>query len=618
MLLQFQGGLKMQHPGTKALISSLTLALLSGSCATGNLSNYPQIPESEGHITGKLGPEAAEIPAPVKSTGFVPPPKAVEKAETYSVVVNEVPAKELLFALARDTKQNIDVDPAIQGLVTLNAVNETLPAILERISRQVDIRYKMEGSTLVVTRDTPYFKTYPVNYVNLTRNTTSTDSVSGQIVGVGAAPGTSGGGAQQASATGSANYSSTSVTSTSNNNFWDVLKENIRSILNATHAQSLSAEEKAMRAEALRAAQDQRLQEAGAVARAGTGADKLYATAFGGPTPSLTGDVKDDIVVNQVAGTVSVFGTEKQHSLVQQYLDGVSDASRRQVLIEASVVDVTLSDEYQGGVDFSKIGNWTITQSLINPLAAPGVTPPPFTQINYAVAGNTNINSTIQLLEQFGKTRVLSSPKLMALNNQTALLKVVENVVYFSVTAVPAVLSTSSTTVTQQTFNTQAQTVPIGLVMSVTPQIDQNGMVTLIVRPTITTAPTSVQDPNPALVTTSINSLTGKVTTSVIPNLVPQVITQEMESVLQVGSGQIVVLGGLMQDNVQRNQNAVPGLSKIPFIGEFFSFRDNKVSKEELLVFLRPTVIANPSLDSDELKFFKRFLPKPETTGSNQ
>ena len=606
----------MQHPSRSALISCLTLAFLSGSCATGNLSNYPQIPQSEGHITGKLGPEAGEIPAPVKTTGFVPPPKAVEKAETYSVVVNEVPAKELLFALARDTKQNIDVDPGIHGLVTLNAVNETLPAILERISRQVDIRYKMEGNTLVVAPDTPYFKTYFVNYVNLTRNTTSANSVSGQISGGGAAPG-AGGAAQPSAAAGAANYSSTNVTSTSNNNFWEVLRENVRSILNATHAQSLSAEERTARAEALRAEHDERLQEAGAVARAGTGADKLYSTAFGA-TPSLPGDVKDDIVVNQVSGTVSVFATEKQHALVQQYLDGVFDAARRQVLIEASVVDVTLSDEYQGGVDFSKIGNWTITQALISPLAAPGTTPPPFTQINYAVAGNTNINSTIQLLEQFGKTRVLSSPKLMALNNQTALLKVVENVVYFSVTAVPAVLSTSSTTVTQQTFNTTAQTVPIGLVMSVTPQIDPNGMVTLIVRPTITTAPTSVQDPNPALVTTSINSITGKVTTSVIPNLVPQVRTQEMESVLQVGSGQIVVLGGLMQDNVQRNQNAVPGLSKIPFVGEFFSFRDNRVSKEELLVFLRPTVITNPSLDSDELKFFKRFLPKPETTGANQ
>ena len=91
-----------------------------------------------------------------------------------------------------------------------------------------------------------------------------------------------------------------------------------------------------------------------------------------------------------------------------------------------------------------------------------------------------------------------------------------------------------------------------------------------------------------------------------------------MESVLQVGSGQIVVLGGLMQDIEQRNQNVVPFLGKLPLIGELFSFRNNKVTKSELMVFLRPTVITNPSLDSDELKFFKRFLPQPETSDAIQ
>lgn len=595
----------MQYHCLLRFFFSMSLALLFSGCA----ANYPQIPQSEGHISATLAPEAGGIPAPVKTTAFMPPPKAAEKPQTYSVVVNEVPAKELLFALARDTKQNIDIHPGIQGLVTLNAVNETLPAILERIARQVNIRYKLEGDTLVVTPDTPYFKSYNVDYVNLARNTTSNDSVSGQISS--GATGGTGGGTQ--SAAGGANYSSTNVTSTSNNNFWEVLKENLRSILNATRAQSQSAEDKAARAEAFLAAREERLQQAGAVARAGAGADKLYATAFSGG-PAVAGDVKDDIVLNPVAGTVSVMATEKQHSLVQQYLNGVTEASQRQVLIEASIVEVTLSDQYQAGVDFSKIGNWTINQTL----TTLSTVAPPITTIAYNVGGSTNINSTITLLETFGKTRVLSSPKMIALNNQTALLKVVENVVYFSVTAVPAVLSTTTAAaVQQQTFNTTAQTVPLGLVMSVTPQINENGMVTLIVRPTITTAPTSVQDPNPGLIVTTRTAL-GATQTQAIPNLVPQVRTQEIESVLQVGSGQIVVLGGLMQDTETRKRNSIPGLGKLPLIGDLFSFRDDKVTKSELIVFLRPTVITNPSLDSNELKFFKRFLPQPETSGANQ
>ncbi|MGH8754143.1 MAG: secretin N-terminal domain-containing protein, partial [Burkholderiales bacterium] len=372
----------MQHSSAQPFLSYFSLALLLSGCAT-DLSNYPHLPQSEGHITAKPAPEAGEIPAPVKTTAFLLPPKAAEKLQTYSVVVNEVPAKELLFALARDTKQNIDIHPGIQGLVTLNAVNETLPAILERIARQVNIRYKLEGDTLVVTPDTSYFKTYNVDYVNLSRNTTSNNSVSGQISAAGTGPG----GTAQPAAGGAANYSSTNVTSTSNNNFWEVLKDNIRSILNATHAQALSAEDKAARAEALLAAREERVQQAGAVARAGAGADKLFATAFSGATPAVPGDVKDDIVVNPVAGTVSVFATEKQHSLVQQYLNGVTEASQRQVLIEASIVEVTLSDRYQAGVDITKIGNWNINQAL----STLSTSAPPFTTVAYSVAGSTNL-----------------------------------------------------------------------------------------------------------------------------------------------------------------------------------------------------------------------------------
>ena len=96
-------------------------------------------------------------------------------------MVHEVPVKELLLALARDTKENIDIHPGLQGLVSLNAIDETLPAILDRISRQVNMRYRVEGRTIVVSPDTPYLKTYKVDYVNMTRDTTSTIAVSGQI-----------------------------------------------------------------------------------------------------------------------------------------------------------------------------------------------------------------------------------------------------------------------------------------------------------------------------------------------------------------------------------------------------------------------------------------------------
>jgi len=223
-----------------------------------------------------------------------------------------------------------------------------------------------------------------------------------------------------------------------------------------------------------------------------------------------------------------------------------------------------------------------------------------------------DVSATIRLLEQFGNTRVLSSPKLMALNNQTALLKVVDNVVFFHIEA--DTVSGTSGSATTTTFTTTAQTVAVGVVMSVLPQVTDSGAVNLTVRPTISRISSTVQDPNPAL--RAVTGPSGQVISPAIPNLVPQVQVREMESVLQAGSGQTIILGGLMQDSVRRDRDAVPVLGRPGSpVGDLFSYRDEAVSKSELVIFLKPTVISNPSLDSDELKFFRRFLPMIDPSG---
>ena len=203
-----------------------------------------------------------------------------------------------------------------------------------------------------------------------------------------------------------------------------------------------------------------------------------------------------------------------------------------------------------------------------------------------------NIAASINLLKQFGDTKVLSSPKLAVLNNQTAVLKVVDNLVYFTVQA----QQTTGTTTNQPftTVTTTPNTVPVGVVMSVTPQINDTGNVNINVRPTITSLIRYVPDPNPQIPTNQ-----G----------VPEIRTREMESLLQINSGSTAVLGGLMQDEIQRNSDQVPGLSKIPGIGNVFKGRSDLSKKTELVIFLRPTVITNPSLESDELQSYKQYLP---------
>ena len=594
---------KMRGAAVYAAIACALMLTLLGGCSY----KRSVLPQSEGHITAPAAkPMLDNVPPPARVSSFVPAPKPAVKPPTYSVVVNEVPVKELLLALARDTRQNIDIHPGLSGLVSLNAINETLPAILERITAQVNMRYRVEGNTIIITTDSPYMKTYKVNYVNMTRETTSTVGVSGQIQAGGAG---SSGGASSGGSSGGSNASSTVVKTVSNNNFWEALRDNIRAILSSTRSQSMTSEQRAERAEAQRTAREERLQQAEAVARAGAAAPQLFSSVFGSgaqPLP-VTGDVRDDIIVNALAGTLSVLANEKQHALVQQHLDGIAQSSQRQVLIEATIAEVTLSDQYQAGIDWQRLagsGGLTFTQLFRGAadFSAGSLT------VGYANPTSRvgNISGAVQLLNAFGNTRVLSSPKLMALNNQTALLKVVDNVVYFSIEATTATTQGAQT----QTFNTTAQTVSVGMVMSLTPQINENGQVTLTVRPTVSRILRFKNDPNP--------SLCDAARVKCVANPVPEIQIREMESVLQLVSGQTAVLGGLMQDNTTRNRNAVPGIGDVPQVGELFGFRSDLASKSELVIFLRSTIITNPVLDSDELKFYQRFLPQqteaPTTT----
>jgi len=586
-----------------------TLLLLAGGCA----QFRPNIPESEGHIAAPAVPPQAmtAIPPPARVTTLVPPPAPQVKPQTYSVVVNEVPVKELLLALARDTKQNIDIHSGLMGTVSLNAINETLPAILERVSKQVNLRYRTEGNTIIVAPDVPYVKTYRVNYINMTRDSTSSIGASGEIA---TASGSGSGGATSAS---TASGSNTSVKSNSTNNFWGQLHGDIRSILNSTRLQTMNAEGRAERRELVKQEQELRVKQIEAASKAGQGAPTLAASVINahGGNPQQASLVPDDVVVNPISGTITVNATDAQHQLIQKHIDNIISAIQRQVLIEATIVEVTLGQGYQGGIDWSRLpitGGFSITQTLLSGFnaatSAVGAAGNSLT-IGYANADSSvgNISGTVKLLQEFGDARVLSSPKLMALNNQTALLKVVDNVVYFELKADTNTTQGVATT----TFNSTAKFVSVGVVMGVTPQINEDGRVLLVIRPTITRLNASqpfVNDPNPSLCSLDRSNC--------IANPVPQIQVREMESVLTVGSGQTVVLGGLMQDDARNTRNQIPGADNLGVVGDLFRYRDERAAKTELVIFLRPTIVPNPTLASEELKYFQRFLPQANATTS--
>jgi general secretion pathway protein D len=202
------------------------------------------------------------------------------------------------------------------------------------------------------------------------------------------------------------------------------------------------------------------------------------------------------------------------------------------------------------------------------------------------------------MLQAFGTSKVLSSPKLMVLNSQTAILKVVDNLVYFTITADTVAATGNNPAIT--TFTTTPHTIPIGIWMSVTPQINENDTVTINVRPTIARKVGAIQDPNP-----SLNNKDVKIESSI-----PQIQVREMESMLQVESGNTVILGGLMQDDSSKIENGIPGLLSLPKLGNLFKAKSDINKKTELVIFLRPTVIKNASLNSEALEMFKQYLPE--------
>lgn len=595
------------------------LLLLLVSFVTVACTHQSSVLPSEGHIDAKLSLPTIyqQTPAPIIADAIDSPTldlpditlaqmQAAPNQHTYSVVVNEVPVKEVLYALIRDTKMNADISPLIQGLVTMNAINQTLPVILERLARQVDLTYQMLGDVLYIAPDQPELRLYQVDYVNMARDTKSFIGSATEISSTGQSASTGRDGQSSVVSTagnGANNSSRTTVASESKNHLWESLISNIKDLLAEADKEVIVKRYGTL-------APDSELAESVQNKIKDSERDKQrleYKTLLAA-----------NVIGNAETGVISVRATNKQHQKVQAFIDLVMQRANKQVLIEATIVEVQLSDSFQAGIDWSRLNNTASNSGFVfgQSLGSKGI------HFNAATGALTageqnalgvqsnaglvagyinplssigNIAASITLLKKFGNTKVLSSPKLMVLNNQTAVLKVVNNIVYFTVQAQQSQNGLGGTVLS--TVTTTPNTVPVGVVMSVTPQINQLENVSINVRPTISSVVGFKQDPNPNLT---------------IPSLIPEIQVREMESVLQINSGNTAVLGGLMQDEIQRNTDKIPGISNVPILGQAFIGQDAANRKTELVIFLRPTVIQNASLNDKALASFKQYLPSKQ------
>jgi general secretion pathway protein D len=417
-------------------------------------------------------------------------------------------------------------------------------------------------------------------------------------VGSGSSGGATGGGGS------GSNNSSLTIKNTSKNHFWETLIQNIKDILHETDK---------ILPEGSSETSVQQIREAsssGTGVQPASGSKKSapkggienspnpVSVEEGGMTVTRRNTFREaaSVIANPENGIITARATGKQHDKIQEFIDQVMANAQRQVLIEATIVEVRLSDNYQQGIDWSRlrVGGKGFSMSQAGSSGLPAENTGSMFTLNYLNPTSSigSLAASITLLESFGNVKVLSSPKLSVMNNQTAMLRVVDNSVYFTVNSTIAPCSPNPCTPIIS-YTTTITTVPIGFTMSMTPQINDSDTVLLNIRPSITRLLSDATDPTPGLA---------------IPNKVPQTSTREMESVLKIENNQIAVLGGLMEDQMKKLTDEVPFLAGIPMLGELFKNRNDTTNKTELVIFLRPVVVKSASVDAD-FREFRNNLP---------
>ncbi|WP_127471175.1 hypothetical protein [Thiomicrorhabdus aquaedulcis] len=292
-----------------------------------------------GHIQAKqkvedIIPGSPGIPSVMDATRpKLPDLNAAEQLNLYSVSAVQVPVAELLHQIAKDSGKQIDLYSGIQGRVTINAINQPLEKVLERIADQVGLMYVIDGGTIVIKPDIPEWRNYNVDYVFIDKVTNDTINMKMNVSA--GAMGTTG-------TTSTANTgSSTNVTVKSEHKFWERLKSNIEVLAHLDPLENMKTSQ--------------------AVQAISAKSNDIATTDLTIPpvkqTAAQAANKSANTVINPEAGVISVYTTSKKHKAIKEYIADISVRAQRQVLIEATVVEVVLNDQYQAGIDWTLMGN---------------------------------------------------------------------------------------------------------------------------------------------------------------------------------------------------------------------------------------------------------------------
>jgi MSHA biogenesis protein MshL len=501
--------------------------------------------------------EAVRPPSQTVESFAVPPkpviPPPVE--ERFDVNVMSADARDFFMGLVAGTSRNLIVHPDVTGTVTLTLKQVTLPEVLDTVRDVYGYDYRRTGGTYVVLPATLQSRVFEIDYLNLVRGGISRTRVSsGQVTQTRAERSggsdvgtTSGGDSEQGSEEGQTTGSV--IDTVNNSDFWFDLQRTLTEIIGAGEGRQ--------------------------------------------------------IVVNAQSGVIFARGMPEELRAIEEYLQRIHGAAKRQVVLEAKIIEVTLSDGFQAGVNWAAVqqqadgdvftgGNLSGgnqlggTPPLVPPLAGQPLTIAPDNPIT-GLAGETigaafalaldigDFNAFVELLETQGDTRVLSSPRVATLNNQKAVIKAGTDEFFVTAVRSNTVTGTASTTSRDVTLTPFFS----GIALDVTPQISADGEVTLHIHPTVS----EVTDQ------TKVLTISGQ--TDTLPLAFSEI--READSVVKAKSGQIIAIGGLMRNSSRQVDFSTPVLGRVPGLRRLFGSSREVETVTELVILLRPIVVDDDS-----------------------
>ncbi|MTV39730.1 pilus (MSHA type) biogenesis protein MshL [Duganella radicis] len=562
-------------------IALVTTMLLSGCQTPSTRDTYDKI---NNEVSAAAAKPAAATQNDAVNSALLPPvsqfadqlPKArAVLDERFNVSFNNVPVQQFYNSIVAGTRYNMLINPEVTGNITANLKDVTLFEALDAVRELYGYDYKVEGTRIYIRPLTMQTKMFKINYLTAIRKGASSLRVSSTSV---ANAGTSNSGNQSNNGGGNNNNNNNS----GGNNGSDPSNPNGT----GTQSQRDSA-------------------------NVSTRSESDFWLELKTALEALVEIGKDgrSVTISPQSGVIVIRAMPDELRNVDMYLRATQLSVDRQVILEAKILEVELNSNFQSGVNWAAFGKFAAggnnrfsagtvqPDTTLGPLGTSlssvgkaGINSNPGSTLGAAAdaAGTlfgmafqtSNFAALISFLEGQGTVHVLSSPRIATLNNQKALLKIGTDEFY--VTGVSTTTTTngtgagvSSPTVTLQPFFS-------GVVLDVTPQIDEDGNIILHVHPSVS----QVSTINKGLNLGSLGNFTLPLAASS---------TSEMDSMVRGQNGQVVAIGGLMRQATTTDRSGVPGANSVPVIGALFGSKSEVVQKRELVVLIKPTVIESSS-----------------------